>query len=223
MVLGASAPGGFKVRARITPKVVGLVLGVAVLALAGVAMIAGAITDPSMPIGQRLFFFGFGVLATLLFAGGGIAMLAQPISRRPMLEIHERGVVLPVPWPWPRSKDKALLWEEIEFLCAFTQLVTSGGGVHRLHYLGFFPTTEVAEREPASRFESFSARLASAPNGEALRYSLSLRTGLSATVEEIVEEARRHNPDLQFVDHRDRSWRQRRAKYRRDRGAASAP
>jgi hypothetical protein len=220
-----AGPGAFLVRARVGLKVLGFTLVAAVFGAVGIGLVADAVTDPSHSVGGRLLLGGFGLLVVLLFIGGAIAMLGQALSRLPVLELHERGVVLPVAWPYPRSKDKALPWEEVASLCVYTQRVRHRGGVSRIHYLAFVPVAEVAEERPASRFESFAAGLAGAPSGEAVRYSLHLRPGLSATVEQIVEEARRRKPDLEIVDRRDLSWLQRRAKRRqeRERGVTAAP
>lgn len=218
--LGPTAPappagnGVFQVRTRFTFKVALLVLvalgmfGLPGLLLLGEAVTGGTGLAQEHSTGERLWMLGLGLVLTTMGVGGGTIWVGQTLSRRPVLELHDHQVVLPAAWPRPRRSDRTLRWDEVEWLAAFTQVIRSRGMVAaRHHYLAFVPAAGVAAVAPSSGFERFGAGLARAPSGEAMRYSLWVRPGLSAGLEEIVEQARRRKPGLSFVDRREHSPR----------------
>jgi hypothetical protein len=202
--------GVFRVRTRFTFKVALLVLvALGLFGLPGLLMLGEAVTGgtgPEQSTGERLWLLG--LVLTTMGVGGGAIWVGQALSRRPVLELHDHQVVLPTAWPRPRRGDRTLPWDQVAWLAAFTQVIRSRGMVAaRHHYLAFVPAAWAAAAAPASGLERFGAGLARAPSGEAVRYSLWVRPGLSAGLEEIVEQARRRKPGLCFVDRREHSPR----------------
>jgi hypothetical protein len=201
----ADPDGGrvFQVRPGLNLSLVlGLLLG-AVLGTVGVlgiaALAAGAADAPGELLGGLVVCLVFVVLGL----GGATLVAGQVASRRPVLELHRDRVVVPAAWPRSRAGDRTLGWDEVDWLGAFTQVIYSRGGKVRHHYLAFVPAPWVAATAPASRSERRNAILAGAPSGEAMRYTVWMRPGLSASLDEIVRQARRRKPDLPLVDRRD--------------------
>ncbi|MBB4932161.1 hypothetical protein F4561_002981 [Lipingzhangella halophila] len=165
---------------RVTWRGVWLFAACLVFSVAGVALIVrgGAAVDTVL-----------GVLAVLLFGGGGLLAASPMLSRRPVLVLDPAGVRVVAPWPRPVSDDLVVPWADIARIRAATQVVPHRGDTMLLHYLVFVPrdATDRALRPPVP-WE--------------LSYAVRARPTWDRTIEEIVAEARRHRPDLVFEDRR---------------------
>lgn len=130
-----------------------------------------------------------GLLALLLFGGGGLLAASPILSRRPVLVMDGAGVRLVAPWPRPTSDDLVVAWEDIARIRAATQVVPRRGDTMLLHYLVFVPRGETGRAFPP-------------PAPWEPSYAVRAHPTWDRTVEDVVAEAHRHRPDLVFEDHR---------------------
>ncbi|WP_046469572.1 STM3941 family protein [Allosalinactinospora lopnorensis] len=177
---GAAGPFTVTHRFQMTWNGVWLFIACLVFSVAGIALIVRGEAR-----GDALL----GLVALLLFGGGGLLSAAPLLSRRPVLVLDGAGVRLVAPWPRPSSEDVFLPWEDVELIRAATQVVLRRGDPMLLHHLVFVPRGE-AERpfHPPAPWEP--------------PYSVRIRSTWDRAVEEIVAEARRHRPGLAFDDRR---------------------
>ncbi|WP_067975569.1 hypothetical protein [Nocardiopsis trehalosi] len=135
------------------------------------------------------FDTGMGIIAVVVFGGGGLLAASRVLSRRPVLVLDSTGVCVVAPWPRSASDDVRLPWSDIALVRACTQVVRYRGGAAHLTYLVFVARDEESEpyRPPVPWHPQHAVRV---------------HTTWDHGVEEIVAEARRHRPGLPFDDRR---------------------
>ncbi|WP_017623615.1 STM3941 family protein [Nocardiopsis chromatogenes] len=164
-------------RLRVTWEGAWLAVGCAVFTGIGVALVAkGGTLDVVV-----------GVLAIVLFGGGGLLAASRHLSRRPVLLLDAEGVRIPAPWPRSTADDLVLPWKDVTGVCACAKALHHRGGTVFLHYLVFLTGEEPPELPPSPWRPEPAVRI---------------RPTWNRTVEEVLAEARRHKPDLPFTDRR---------------------
>ncbi|TQN31908.1 hypothetical protein FHX37_1831 [Haloactinospora alba] len=130
-----------------------------------------------------------GVVALVLFGGGGLLAASRMLSRRPVLVLDEAGVRLVAPWPRPSSGDVFLRWEDIAAVRVCSQLVPYRGAPTALRYLDFVPRGE-ADQPPQT------------PGPWQPHHAVRIRESWDHTVADVIAEVRRHRPDMPFEEQR---------------------
>ncbi|MDA8370355.1 MAG: hypothetical protein M0026_10860 [Nocardiopsaceae bacterium] len=132
---------------------------------------------------------GIGLLALLIFGGGGLLAASRVLSRRPILVLDDAGVRLVAPWPRSSAEDTFLAWDDIVLIRACTQAVPHRRGTAGLHYLVFLVGEEADQ--------PFRA-----PSPWEPRHAVRIRPTWDRSVEEVAAEARRYRPDIGFENRR---------------------
>ncbi|SKA23949.1 hypothetical protein SAMN02745673_03267 [Marinactinospora thermotolerans DSM 45154] len=185
-----------KNRLRLTWEGAWLTAGCLIFVIAGIAMIIEGTTTSVV----------LGIVAVVLFGGGGLLAASRVLSRRPVLEMDDSGVCVTVPWPRSHADDHRLDWDELAGITAYTERIEHRGACVRHHYLAFVPRSR-AESAAVDSGSSDSAERsgASVECPWELRYATHIRSTWDHSPEEVVAQARRHRPDLPFTDRRDTS------------------
>ncbi|WP_017557593.1 hypothetical protein [Nocardiopsis baichengensis] len=164
-------------RLRVTWEGAWLAVACAVFTGIGAALVAkGGALDIAM-----------GVLAIVLFGGGGLLAASRHLSRRPVLLLDAEGARFPAPWPRSSDDDLVIPWDQVTGIHACTKPLHHRGGTVHLHYLVFLTGQEPPELPPSPWHPEPAVRI---------------RPSWDRTVEEVVAEARRRRPDLPFTDRR---------------------
>lgn len=164
-------------RLRATWEGAWLTVGCAVFTVIGAALVVkGGALDVVM-----------GVLAIVLFGGGGLLAASRHLSRRPVLLLDDEGVRIPAPWPRSADDDLVIPWKDVTGVCACAKALHHRGGTVFMHYLVFLTEEEPPELPPSPWRPEPAVRI---------------RSTWNRTVDEVLAEARRHKPDLPFSDRR---------------------
>ncbi|ASU84438.1 hypothetical protein CDO52_17990 [Nocardiopsis gilva YIM 90087] len=164
---------------RVTWDGAGLAAGCLIFAGMGAALVArGGMAD-----------IVIGLLAVVMFGGGGLLAASRVLSRRPTLALDSEGVRVVARWPRSSSDDLWLAWDDIALIRVCSQDIPYQRGAVRQWYLVFVPHAEADQPfHPPAPWE---------PN-RAVR----VRRTWNHTVDEVVAAARRHRPGLAFDDRR---------------------
>lgn len=164
---------------RVTWDGAGLAAGCLIFAGMGAALVVrGGTTD-----------IVIGLLAVVLFGGGGLLASSRVLSRRPTLVLDTEGVRVVARWPRSSADDLWLAWEDIALIRVCSQEIPYQRGAVHQWYLVFVPHSEADQpfRPPAPWEPNRAVRVHRTWNH---------------TVDEVVEAARRYRPGLAFDDRR---------------------
>ncbi|MBB6171286.1 hypothetical protein HNR23_001346 [Nocardiopsis mwathae] len=164
---------------RVTWDGVGLAAGCLIFAGMGAALVVrGGTAD-----------IAIGLLAVLMFGGGGLLAASRFLSRRPTLVLDAEGVRVVAPWPRSSDDDLWMDWNDIALIRVCSQDITAQGGAVPQWYLVFVPPHEVARpfQPPAPWRPDRAVRI---------------HRTWDRTVEDVVAEARRRRPGITFDDRR---------------------
>ncbi|MEU5884903.1 hypothetical protein [Spirillospora sp. NPDC047279] len=203
---GAGSTGGseelapFVVRGRLTWRNTVSITACLILVIASVGFIAGGLMR-GMSAGSVLFVV-MGVAGLALFGAGLSTSTGMLISRRPLLVLEPAGVRRPARWPLPRRSDRVLPWAEIHGMCAVRRgLASAKRG--ELDHLVFLPSADLLElARTAERPQLVALTLPDVPmTAAAARWCFAIDSGWTASLKEIVSEARRRH-EIPVVDRR---------------------
>ncbi|MFG2005868.1 hypothetical protein ACGFNU_42635 [Spirillospora sp. NPDC048911] len=196
--MGRADEQAFPVRTRLTWRGVVQITACLILVAASAAFVAGGLMR-GMSAGSVLFVV-LGVAGLVLFGAG--LFTSTLISRRPVLELAAEGVRRPARWPLPRRADKVLPWPEIHAMCAVRRGL-AGAKRGEQDYLIFLPSAELLETaRTADRPQLVALTLPDVPaTAEAARWCFAVDASWTASLKEIVTEARRHH-QIPVVDRR---------------------
>ena len=143
---------------------------------------------PALPGVGAVLYLLVGAAGVLLCAGALVAMAGRLLARRPVLEIDDRGVRLPAPWPWPRARDRTLGWADLAAVVVWSRPVPRGrrGVVDRL---AFLPVRDGAPPSP----ELLALGLDDLPGVATGRWALTVSPGWSPGVDDVLAEVRRRD------------------------------
>ncbi|CAM4024590.1 STM3941 family protein [Nocardiopsis rhodophaea] len=172
---------------RVTWDGVGLAAGCLIFTGMGAALVArGGTVD-----------IVIGLLAVVMFGGGGLLAASRVLSRRPTLVLDSEGVRVVAPWPRSSVDDLWLTWDDIALIRTCSQDIHYYRGTARQWYLVFVPHSEADQPfHPPTPWE---------PN-RAVR----VRRSWDHTVDEVVAAARRYRPGLALDDRRPPGTRRQR-------------
>ncbi|MGI5226082.1 hypothetical protein [Actinoallomurus sp. CA-142502] len=156
---------------------------------------------PSLPGFGAVLYLLVGVAGVLLFGAGLATAAGRFLARRPVLELDERGVRLPAPWPWPRTRDRVLDWTDLA--AAIVWSTPSPRGRRTVTGLAFLPTAAAAERTlPPPSAEILALGMDDVPGVASARWATRIQPGWDTDAERILTEVRRRG--LPAVDARTR-------------------
>lgn len=158
--------------------------------LVAFSVVFAAAAVPDLPGAGALLFLAVGVAGILVFAGILVSLTGQLAGGRPVLELDDRGVRLPAPWPWSRARDRFLPWPEVAAAVVWDRPVQRGRrGV--TDHLAFLPTPGHAERTgPPPSPELVALRLDGLPGVTTTRWSIPVLPGWDIEVDEVIDAIR---------------------------------
>src|SRR5690625_1462550 len=121
----------------------------------------------------------FGVVALVMFGGGGALAVSPVLSPRPVLVLDNTGVRIVAPWPRLRSGDLVVPWEDLTLVRAVTRVVPHRGSTMLMHYLVFVPRGAV--------YRDFPLPAPWEPS-----YAVQAHATWDHTIDEIVAESHQH-------------------------------
>jgi hypothetical protein len=173
-------------------------VGCAFVLLAFSAVFAAAAV-PSLPGPGAVLYLLVGAAGIVLCGAGLVATAGRVLARRPVLELDDRGVRLPAPWPWPRTRDRVLDWTDLASAVVWSS--PSPRGRRDATGLAFLPTAAAAERvRPQPSAELVALGRTDLPGVATTRWATWVQPGWDTGAERILDEVRRH--DRPVVDAR---------------------
>lgn len=144
---------------------------------------------PALPGAGAVLYLLVGVAGVASCVAGLVAMTGRLLARRPVLEIDERGVRLPAPWPWPRARDRVLGWADLAAVVVWSRPVQRGRrGLADL--VAFLPAGDEAEPTPPSA-ELVALGLGDLPGVATTRWAVAVSPGWDPGVDDVLAEIRR--------------------------------